>query len=196
MMYGFAQITQLVDAQITHKFFFSIFIVGVYVLPLALYFGYFIFMTHKYQATLGKMAVGVRVAALDGKALSLGKIVLRETIGKIIASLMLGIGYIMVAFTHKKQGVHDMMAQSVVTYKDPVKRANKIAVGLALGFYGVILAAILFFIGLAVVLSLIGVFSEERYETPDYYEPSSTYEPATQVNSESGEADVDYYDPQ
>ena len=35
-------------------------------------FVYFIFMTHKYQATLGKVVVGISVLGGDGKKLSLG----------------------------------------------------------------------------------------------------------------------------
>ena len=65
------------------------------------------------QATLGKMALGIKVVGLDGERLSFGKASGRY-FGKIISSLILGIGYIMVAFTEKKQGLHDKMAGCLV----------------------------------------------------------------------------------
>ena len=53
--------------------------------------------------------------------MSLGKIVIRETIGKIVSVLILGIGYLMVALTAKKQGLHDKFAGSVVI-SNPAER--------------------------------------------------------------------------
>ncbi len=84
------------------------------VLGVLLYWGYFIYFTNKQQATIGKKLLGLRVVAEDGSRLSLGKIIFRETIGKIISMVILGIGFFMVAFTAKKQGLHDKMAGSVV----------------------------------------------------------------------------------
>ncbi|MBU1920248.1 RDD family protein [bacterium] len=65
------------------------------------------------QATLGKMAVGVIVTNEDGKRIS----ILRATgrhFAKWISAIILCIGFIMVAFTEKKQGLHDMLADTLV----------------------------------------------------------------------------------
>jgi len=65
------------------------------------------------QATLGKMALGIKVTDMDGKRLSFGKATGRH-FGKIVSTLTLLIGYFMAGFTAKKQTLHDMMAGSLV----------------------------------------------------------------------------------
>ncbi len=137
------------------KFLEFILQVVVSVISMAVGWSYYIFMTHKYQATLGKMAIGARVQAEDGQNLTLGKIILRETVGRFVAGIMLGIGYIMIGFTTKKQGVHDLISQSVVVYTNEGPR--KIVVGIIYGFYVFLItvimciaALVLFFVVLAV----------------------------------------------
>ncbi|HIP50432.1 MAG TPA: RDD family protein [Candidatus Pacebacteria bacterium] len=110
------------------------------IIGLAVGWGYYIFMTHKFQATLGKMAVGAKVIDESGQNLSLGKIVLRETIGKLVSGFLFGIGYLMAAFTSKKQGLHDMMSHSVVVYKDAQKGANNVVVAIVYILYGLMMA--------------------------------------------------------
>lgn len=85
----------------------------------AVWFGYFIILTYKKNATWGKMAVGISVVAENREKLSLGKVVLRETVGKIISSLILGIGYIMAGFSENKQALHDKIAKTYVIYTKP-----------------------------------------------------------------------------
>lgn len=68
------------------------------------------------QATLGKMALGIVVTDIDGKRISFGRAVGRN-LGKIISSIILLIGYFMIAFTKKKQGLHDIMANCLVVVK-------------------------------------------------------------------------------
>ncbi len=111
------------------------------IIGFAVSWAYYIFMTHKFQATLGKMAVGAKVLDENGQRLSLGKIVLRETIGKFISGIIMGIGYLMIAFTSKKQGLHDMISGSVVVYKDAQKGANTIVVAIVYVLYGLIMMA-------------------------------------------------------
>jgi type II secretory pathway pseudopilin PulG len=74
-------------------------------------------MTNTKGATLGKMALGLKVQSVNGGKLSLGKIITRETIGKILSAIILLIGYMMAGFTQKKQALHDKLAGSVVVYK-------------------------------------------------------------------------------
>jgi uncharacterized RDD family membrane protein YckC len=65
------------------------------------------------QATLGKMALGLRVTNLQGQRISFGLATARH-FAKYISALILGIGYLMIAFTEKKQGLHDMIAGTLV----------------------------------------------------------------------------------
>lgn len=120
----------------------------MYIAMFAAVYGYFIWMIYRHQATLGKMAIGARVVSVTtGEGLSFWKVVLRETVGKIVSALILMIGYIMAAFTARKQGLHDIMADSVVVYKDPVKKANKVVVAVVYVILGVFMAAYLAFLG-------------------------------------------------
>ncbi len=65
------------------------------------------------QATLGKMAVSLKVTDLAGNRLSFGRATGRH-FAKYISGATLGIGYIMVAFTDRHQALHDMIAGTLV----------------------------------------------------------------------------------
>ena len=84
------------------------------ILNIAISWAYFIYMTDRYQATFGKKWLGLKVVSENQERLSFNQIVLRETVGKLVSAFTLFIGYIMVAFTQKKQGLHDKIAGSVV----------------------------------------------------------------------------------
>ena len=68
------------------------------------------------QATLGKMAVGIRVTDLAGNRVSFLRASGRY-FGKIISGMILCVGYLMAAFTARKQALHDMMAGCLVVRK-------------------------------------------------------------------------------
>ncbi len=93
---------------------FSTLLILMMFLQIVLIYTYFVVFTYKRQATIGKKLLGLRVVSVDGVPLSLWKVILRETIGKIVSMIILYIGYLMIAFTAKKQGLHDKMAGSVV----------------------------------------------------------------------------------
>lgn len=65
------------------------------------------------QATLGKMLLGIKVTDINGQRISFGRATGRH-FGKILSAITLSIGYIMAAFTAKKQALHDMVAGSLV----------------------------------------------------------------------------------
>jgi uncharacterized RDD family membrane protein YckC len=65
------------------------------------------------QATLGKMALGVVVVSLDGKRISFARATGRF-FSKFFLSSILMIGYILAAFTEKKQALHDIIAGTLV----------------------------------------------------------------------------------
>jgi len=64
------------------------------------------------QATLGKKLMGFKITDLHGKRISFGRASGRF-FAKIISTILLGVGFLMVAFTKKKQGLHDMMAECI-----------------------------------------------------------------------------------
>lgn len=68
------------------------------------------------QATVGKMALGIKVTDIDGNRISFARATGRY-FAKIISGLILLIGYIMAAFTEKKQALHDMIAGTLVVKK-------------------------------------------------------------------------------
>lgn len=68
------------------------------------------------QATLGKMAFGLRVTDIEGRRIGFWKASGRHW-SKLISSLLLLIGFVMIFFTKKKQGLHDQMTGCVVLEK-------------------------------------------------------------------------------
>jgi uncharacterized RDD family membrane protein YckC len=86
---------------------FLFFIIGIYC----------VFMTYNFNQTLGKMALGIEVVRVDGQPNQLGNLFLREVIGKILSSVILMLGYIIVAFDPKKMSFHDRIASTCVVYK-------------------------------------------------------------------------------
>jgi len=68
------------------------------------------------QGTLGKMALGIKVTDLSGNAISFGRATTRH-FSKFLSTVILLVGYFMVAFTAKKQGLHDMIAGCLVVNK-------------------------------------------------------------------------------
>jgi len=70
----------------------------------------------KFQGTVGKIILGLKVTDINGNKLDVVKALIRN-ISKIISSLILLIGYIMAGFTEKKQALHDMIAGTLVVKK-------------------------------------------------------------------------------
>jgi uncharacterized RDD family membrane protein YckC len=68
------------------------------------------------QSTFGKLALGIIVTDLQGNRISFGRANGRYW-SKYISSLILMIGYIMAAFTEKKQALHDSIAGTLVVNK-------------------------------------------------------------------------------
>ncbi|HEV8384191.1 MAG TPA: RDD family protein [Candidatus Acidoferrales bacterium] len=66
-----------------------------------------------WQATIGKRAMDICVTDLQGRRIGFAKASGRF-FGKIISAMILGIGFIMIAFTERKQGLHDQLAGCLV----------------------------------------------------------------------------------
>jgi uncharacterized RDD family membrane protein YckC len=89
---------------------------------------YFVgFESSAYQATPGKMALGLIVTDSDGHRISPMRAVGRY-FAKILSGLIMMIGFIMVAFTERKQGLHDMIADTLVVKGRPGEVGYDLAV--------------------------------------------------------------------
>ncbi len=66
--------------------------------------------------TFGKKIMGIKVIQTNGQAIDIKTGVIRY-IGYIVSGMVLGIGFIWVAFDKNKQGWHDKIANTFVIYK-------------------------------------------------------------------------------
>jgi uncharacterized RDD family membrane protein YckC len=66
-----------------------------------------------WQGTVGKKLLGLKVTDLDGRRISVGRATGRFAAG-LVAALPFCIGFMMVGWTKRKQGLHDMMAGTLV----------------------------------------------------------------------------------
>ena len=77
---------------------------------------YAIMECSNYQGTLGKMALSLKVTNLEGHKISFAQATGRF-FGKFLSSFIIYIGYLMIGFTEKKQGLHDILANCLVLRK-------------------------------------------------------------------------------
>jgi uncharacterized RDD family membrane protein YckC len=69
-----------------------------------------------HMATWGKRACGIVVTDVNGHRLTFGRASGRF-FAKILSNITCYIGYVMAAFTERRQGLHDMVAGTVVVHK-------------------------------------------------------------------------------
>jgi uncharacterized RDD family membrane protein YckC len=65
------------------------------------------------QATLGKMVLGLIVTDEQGRRIDFARAAIRH-FAKYLSAILLLIGFIMVAFDPRKQGLHDKLAKTLV----------------------------------------------------------------------------------
>jgi len=70
----------------------------------------------KYQGSVGKLALSLRVTDTEGNRVGFGKALLRN-IAKVVSDWTMAIGYIIAGFTAKKQALHDLIASTLVVQK-------------------------------------------------------------------------------
>ncbi|BDI61644.1 RDD family protein [Qipengyuania nanhaisediminis] len=71
-----------------------------------------------WQATIGKKALGLIVTDTAGARISLAR-ALGRYLAKFVSAAILLIGFVMVAFTERKQGLHDLIASTLVIKGEP-----------------------------------------------------------------------------
>jgi uncharacterized RDD family membrane protein YckC/Tfp pilus assembly major pilin PilA len=99
----------------------TIAVIGFYAVPYIGYIFYCVLMeSSRHQGTLGKMALGIVVTDLEGRRIGPGR-----AFGRLFASLLnnltLAIGWMMAGWTERKQGLHDMVAGTLVLDRAPAR---------------------------------------------------------------------------
>lgn len=106
-----SDMSSVAGASIVVAYFF------VMLLILVLSWLYFALMESSAKgATLGKLALGLRVTDLNGNRVSFARASGRY-FGKILSGIIFYIGFIMAAFTQQKQALHDMLSGCLVVKK-------------------------------------------------------------------------------
>lgn len=86
------------------------------------FFLYFVLLTKYFQQTLGKMIFGIKVIPLKNEELTWGTVLFRELVGRYICKTVF-ILYAVVAFTSKKQGIHDLFSDTSVIHEGTLRKA-------------------------------------------------------------------------
>lgn len=87
---------------------------GEYALSLVMSILYYVGLQGYMGQTLGKKVMGIRVVDEKGQKPSYFTFFLREIIGKFVSAIILLIGYFMILWDSKKQGLHDKIASTYV----------------------------------------------------------------------------------
>ena len=125
---------------------------------LVVFFVYFAAMqSSARQATLGKQLVGLKVTDTNGGRISFLR-ALARTAATIISSLTLMIGYLLAAFTGRKQALHDMIAGTLVVRDNP----GRVMLALVVAVLGpfVMIGAAMMFAGAMVAGMAAGMMGE------------------------------------
>jgi uncharacterized RDD family membrane protein YckC len=82
------------------------------------YFGilwlyYALLESGKHQATIGKRIIGMKVTDMEGRRVGFWRCFGRQ-LGKMVSKATLGIGFLVAAFTPKKQALHDLFSRCLV----------------------------------------------------------------------------------
>ena len=89
-------------------------LVAANTISIAIGWGYYAGMESSIkQATLGKMVMGIVVTGIDGERITFMRATGRY-FAKILSGVLLLIGYLMVLWTARKQGLHDKLAGTLV----------------------------------------------------------------------------------
>lgn len=81
-------------------------------------FVYFILMTYYFSQTLGKIIMKIKVETNKGEKLTWADVIYRELVGRLLNMAFFYIPYLVLAFTPKKKGLHDYIADTVVVKED------------------------------------------------------------------------------
>lgn len=126
------------------------------------YFYYVGMERSKLQASVGKLALGIKVVDADGRRLGWGRASARWA-GSILSYLVLYIGFFMAGWTRRKQALHDKMAGTYVVdkwaYTDQPGRQRP-------GVHGAVVALVALVLvgGAVMVLGILAAISIPAYQ--------------------------------
>ena len=110
------------------------------------------------QATIGKRALGIMVTDYQGRRLGFGRATARY-FAKYLSLLICYVGFLMVAFTERRQGPHDILAGTLVVRNQPgyaTPQASNTAAVVVTGAVGFVLVLVLVSIVVIVILLTMG----------------------------------------
>lgn len=68
--------------------------------------------------SVGKIATGTRIVAIDGTPASHRSILMRQTFGYLLTVFSFGIGFLLSVFSSKGRAIHDYVSGTVVIFAD------------------------------------------------------------------------------
>lgn len=83
------------------------FAAGLATITYSLIFFFYFLIGHSFGATIGKKIMGIRLATYNGRNPGFWRSLIRETIGRFLASIIFYLGYLWIAWDAHKQGWHD-----------------------------------------------------------------------------------------
>lgn len=78
---------------------------------------YFVLCTYCTGTTVGKRAMNLQVVNANGGKLSLFNVIYRESIGRFLSGICMGLGYLLVGIDKEKRGIQDMLGDTRVIYR-------------------------------------------------------------------------------
>lgn len=87
---------------------------GLSLVSLLLAVAYFVLLeSSRWQATVGKRVCRLRVTDRSGQRVGVAR-ALGRYLAKFVSAVVLGVGFLMVGWTRRSQGLHDLMAGTLV----------------------------------------------------------------------------------
>lgn len=84
---------------------------------------YFIVCIYETGTTPGKRVFRLRVVSTE-EQLRLFDVVYRETVGRFLCHVSIGLGYLLVGLDQQKRGLHDMLSDTRVVYTKRIKEIH------------------------------------------------------------------------
>lgn len=118
------------------------------------------FHASRWMASPGKLAVGIKVVRRDGQCLNFGRS-LGRGFAYYLSYFTLYIGFLIAAFTQRKQALHDLICDTLVVdrwaFTDQPQRQKRgldVVTVIILSLYGLLLAAVVVMVAVAVAIGI------------------------------------------
>jgi len=115
-----------------------------------------------WQATLGKRAMGIKVTDQFGQRIGFGRATGRY-FGAFLSQFLFLIGYMMAAFTPRKQALHDIMAGTLVVFDAVQPNQPAPTQRPPMPWYGWVVLVFLLFVPLSSILAAIALPAYDDY---------------------------------